>query len=109
MFGTSSPDSLYHLIDANDDYGLWVRKAIEEWPGGETEILTSADVLSRAVVANTLSKGECISCQMGLHLCDWIITLFKQERARPSSTYRFLKNSSQRRWLPLESQSMSQK
>ncbi|KAG8847318.1 hypothetical protein FRB96_001653 [Tulasnella sp. 330] len=58
MFAASSPDSLAHLIDASGDYGLWVRKAIDEWPGGETEILTSADFLSRATIASTLSKGK---------------------------------------------------
>ncbi|KAG8883563.1 hypothetical protein FRB98_003061 [Tulasnella sp. 332] len=56
MFGISSPDSVGHLFDANGDYGLWVRKAIEEWPGGETEILTCADILSRAEIVSTLSK-----------------------------------------------------
>lgn len=57
MFGASSPDALAHLIDTNGDYGLWVRKAIEEWPGGETEVLTCADTLTPVEVAKILSDG----------------------------------------------------
>ncbi|KAG8883561.1 hypothetical protein FRB98_003059 [Tulasnella sp. 332] len=50
-----SSEGVAHLIDTNCDYGLWVRKAIEEWPGGESELLACADTLTPAELVSILS------------------------------------------------------
>jgi len=64
FFAPTSPDSSARLIDTDGDYGLWVRKAIEEWPAGSSEILTCADTLTRAQIAETIAEvtGKTINC-----------------------------------------------
>jgi len=56
MFNVMSPDSKVFLIDTDEDYGLFVRKAIES-DGGETELLTHGDILTPVEIARTISEG----------------------------------------------------
>jgi len=55
MLWVVPPESEVFLIDADEDYGLFVRKAIES--PGESEIFAYGEIMTVASIAKTLTEG----------------------------------------------------
>lgn len=53
-----SPKTVYSLVDTNEDYGAYVRAAIEEYGAG-SETLAALEELTMEEIAQQWSEGEC--------------------------------------------------
>lgn len=61
IYSAAVPDVRLPLIDTNGDYGLFVRKAIEQPAESGTVIHAFSEQRSHNEIVETLSKGECRS------------------------------------------------
>lgn len=70
IFSAAAPDLPFPLIDTNNDYGLFVRKAIEQSVKLGTEMYAGTDMKSFNDIARILGEGTChafLSCALKLN------------------------------------------